>query len=239
MIEAMTWFEVNKKRLGIGAAVLLVVGFGVYVFQHMGHQNEVKASAALIALRAPVNAGTNQVPITAAQYMKVAQDFAGTDAAERAELLAAGALFSEGKYAESHAAFDKFLRDHPASEWAWEAAYGVASGLEAQGKQEEAVAAYQRVVTTYGGEPAAQQAKLALARIYEAKGKPEEALKIYEDLSKAAGGGMSMSSQQAMVGRERILKKNPQLAKPTTIAPAMTNAVNLPTASKPAGSTNK
>lgn len=226
MIEAMAWLEVNKKRLAVAAVVLLVAGFSIYVVRHMARQKEIDASAALIKLRVPMNAPTNQPPISSAEYLKVATTHAGTAAAERAQLLAAGTLFTEGKYAEAQTQFDAFLREHPASAWASEAAYGSAATLESLNKQDEALTAYQRVATTYSAQPVATQARMSIARIYEAKGNAAEALKIYEDLAKPSAGGMSMTSQQALMSRERILKKNPGLARPATNSPAMSASIS-------------
>jgi len=222
LFEAMTWFEVNKKRLALAAIALLFIAFGVYVMTHLSHQKEINASAALIELRTPVNAPTNQPPIPASEYTKIATEFAGTAAAERALILAAGASFTEQKYADAQAKFQSFLDQHAGSEWAPDASYGVAASLEAQGKQDEALKAYQRVYTSYPNEPVAAQARMSLARVNEAAGRPEEALKQYEELARPGPGGMTMAVQEAMIARERIVKKHPNLAaKPTNAATSM------------------
>src|SRR5688572_20772037 len=65
MIEAMAWLEVNKKRLAIGALLILLVGFGAYVFSYMSEQKEKTASAALIDLRPPISTNDPPIPATA------------------------------------------------------------------------------------------------------------------------------------------------------------------------------
>src|SRR4051812_44012983 len=102
-IEALTWLEVNKKRLAWGAAILLVVGFGVYVWSYMAESKEHEASDQLAALRMPLSAPTNQPPIPAGDFLKIAEKYPGTLAAPRAILLGATALFTEGKYSEAQA----------------------------------------------------------------------------------------------------------------------------------------
>jgi TolA-binding protein len=221
MIEALTWLEVNKKRLAVAAVALLVAGFAIYVWNYMSEQKEIAASSALLQLRPSGNSPTNQIPVPSADYLKVAQAHQGTAAGERARLLAAGALFTEGKYSDAHAQFDGFIRDYPASPWAGEAAFGVAASLEAQGKNDEALTAYQRVVTSYGNDAVANQSRMAMARIHEAKNQPEMALKIYEDISKQSGGMGSMGAQEAFMRRQELLKKHPNLVPPPTNAPAM------------------
>ncbi len=229
MIDFMTWLEVNKKRLAIGAGALIALGFGVYVWNYLDRQKESTASAALLELRPPINSGTNQPVISSAQYLQVAESHAGTAAAQRAIVLAAGALFSEGKYAEAQAQFERLLRDHPASVWAADATYGIAASLESQGKRDEALTAYQRVLTSYGSESVAVNARLALARIYEGKGQPDLALKQYEEVSRPTPMGMTMSQQEALMRREKLLKKHPNLSRPAaTNSAAMMGSTNGP-----------
>jgi TolA-binding protein len=225
MIEALAWLEVNKKRLAIGAIVVLVVGFGVYVYNYAGEQKEIKASAALIALKPAMTGSTNEPPVPASAYLKVAQEHAGTTAAERALLLAGGAYFTEGKYSEAQAQFDRLIKEQPSSKWAPDAAFGFAASLESQGKRDEALPAYQRVVTAYPSSSVVAEARLALARIYEAKNQPAEALKQYEELTRP--GAMSMRSQDAVMRRSQLLKAHPELEKPSTNSlPAMSPVVS-------------
>jgi predicted negative regulator of RcsB-dependent stress response len=224
MIEALAWLEVNKKRLAWGAVIAVVAGFGIYVWNYMAEQKEVNASAALIRLKTSVNSQTNQSPASASEFLKVAQDNPGTAAAERALLLGATASFTEGKYADAQTEFNKLIQEHPGSQWVSEAAYGVASSLEAQGKQDEAVTSYQRVITSYGNEPVANEARMALARIYEAKKQPDLALKQYDELTKPGSmSGMSRVTQDAMIRKDKLLKKYPNL-KPVVTNTAVMSA---------------
>jgi TolA-binding protein len=227
-IGFLAWFEDNKKGVLIGAVALLVVGFGIYIYNYTSEQKEAAASAALIALHPSVNGSTNEPPVPASAFLKIAEEHRGTAAAERAILLAAGANFTEGKYADAQTQFDRLLKENPSSKWAADAAYGVAASLESQGKRDEALTAYQRVVTAYPSSAVVGEARLALARVYEAKSQPAEALKQYDDLTR--GGMISMRAQDAMMRRSQLLKKHPELDKPATNAiPAMA-PINLPSA---------
>jgi TolA-binding protein len=253
MIAFLAWLEAddgrNRKRLIVGAVLLIVVAFAIYIFNYLGESKERTASAALIELRSPpvTAANTNEVPVPASSYLKVADQHSGTAAAERAILLAAGAYFTEGKYAEAQAQFDRLLKESPSSKWAADASYGVAASLESQGKRDEALAAYQRVATAYGTSSVAAEARMAMARIYEAKNQHAEALKQYEDVSR--GGMTSMRAQEAIMARNQLLKQHPELDKPATNsmpvvfpsgtnkpAAATTNAA--PMTNKPASATN-
>lgn len=236
MIEALAWFEVNKKRLAVALLAAVAIGFGIYIVNYTRDQKEKTASSALVALHPPIG-DTNQAPIPASAFLKVTEDYSGTAAAERALLLAAGAYFTEGKYTEAQNTFDRLIKEKPSSKWAPDATYGIAAATEAQGKRDEALTAYQRVVTTYANSAVANDARIAMARIYEAKNQPAEALKQYDELTR--GGITSMAAQDAMMRRSQLLKKHPELDKPATNAvPAMMPA-NFPSATnRPAITTN-
>lgn len=232
MIEALAWLEVNKKRLAVGAVVLLVVGFGVYLYNYFDEQKEVKASADLIALKPALTGSTNEAPVPASAYLKVAEQHPGTTAAERALILAAGAYFTEGKYGEAQAQFDRLLREHPSSKWAADASYGIAASLESQGKRDEALTAYQRVPTAYPNSSVVNEARLAMARIFEAKNQPAEALKQYDDITR--GGMMTMRSQDAMMRRSQLVKQHPELEKPATNSVPVVTPTSGPSSNAPA-----
>jgi len=226
--DFLAWLEVNKKRLAIAAAVLILIGFGIAIYRYFSEQKEVQASGELLALRPPLNAGTNIVPVPASAFVNVANQYRGTEAAERAVLLAAGALFTEGKYAEAQTEFNKFLTDYPESRWAGESAYGVAASLESLNKQDEALTAYQNVINRYGTQAVADQAKQALARIYEAKKQPELALKIYDELTR---GAAARNNPDLSMKRSQLLKQYPYLDRPATNAASV--STNSPVQMKP------
>ncbi|HEY6227766.1 MAG TPA: tetratricopeptide repeat protein [Verrucomicrobiae bacterium] len=251
MIAFQAWLEAdngkNKKRLGVAAILILVVAFGIYVYNYLAEQKEDKASAALIELRPPLSSAdaTNEPPVPASSFLKIVQEYPGTPAAERAMLLAAGAYFTDGKYSEAQAQFDRLIKEHPSSIWAADAAYGIAASLESQGKRDEALQSYNRIVTAYANSAVANEARMAMARIYEAKNQPADALKQYEEVSRSSMA--SMRGQEAMMARSQLLKKHPELDKPLTnaIAPmafppatSLTNKSAAPMTNKPASATN-
>jgi TolA-binding protein len=225
MIAFLAWLEAdngrNKKRLAVGAVALIVVAFGFYVYNYMGEQKELNASAALIELRPPpiTASNTNEIPVPASAYLKVAEQHAGTAAAERAILLAAGALFTEGKYSDAQAQFERLRKEHPGSKWAPDAAFGVAASLESQGKRDEALTAYKNVVNGYGSSSVAGEAHMALGRIYEAKNQPAEARNEYDSVARS--GMSSMRAQEAFMARNQLLKKHPELDSLTNSLPVV------------------
>jgi len=125
--DLLAWLEVNKKKVAVVAAVLVVIGFAIATVRYFKQQKEEAASGALLALKPMLTQQTNVPPPQASALLKVAQDYAGTSAAERARILAATSYFTEGRYADAEKEFSQFVKDHPESPWVVEAAYGVGS----------------------------------------------------------------------------------------------------------------
>jgi TolA-binding protein len=175
-------------------------------------QTEHAANEALLALRPAVSSSaSSEAAATAAEYLKIARDYSGTDAAEPALVLGAGALFAEGKYSEAQTEFENFVRERPESSLAAIAAYGVAASLEAQGKNDQALTAYRDIPVRYPRSALIDESKLALARIYETKSQPDLALKTYEEIARPGTSGSA--SSQAMQRKQQLLAAHPELAK--------------------------
>ena len=236
MLQFLTWVEVNKQRLLYGAVGALVLGLAVYVFNYTRQQRELDANAALFALDKLPEGREKAPPTPAADYLKVADQYSGTRAAERALLLGAGSLFSEKNYDEARAKFEQFLRDHTASPSASTAAYGIAACLDAKNDVDKAMEAYQRVIGGYATAPEATQAKLALAILHETKGQPDAALKIYDDILRPRQP--SVWNSEATMRRELLLAKHPALATPVVLPTFKPTAINAPPATNAAPQTN-
>ena len=216
------WFETNKKQVSWAITALVVVGLIAWFFMWRQSEKEVNASEALSHVSTPQLGSAGARPDTADAYLKVAASFPNSSAAARAQLLAAGSLFVEGKFPEAQSQFEKFMRDHRDSPFMSEAQMGVASALDAQGKTNEAVTAYKNIVDHHPNEYVGAQAKFALAALYEAQNKPELARPYFEEIARADPYG-SLGSESGM-RLEELKIKFPNLVTPAAIP---TNAAPL------------
>jgi predicted negative regulator of RcsB-dependent stress response len=239
--EALAWLEFNRKRVIVGAGVLLAAIIAVYVYDWHQGQKEAEANGALFALKGMTKPTAEEASASALDLLKVARDHPETTAAERALLLAAGALFDQGKYAEAQTQFEAFLSRYGRGSLAPIAALGVAASLDSQDKVDAAMSAYQRVANQYPAEPVAARARLNTAILHESRNQSEQALRLYQELSKpGAVGGVAMD---AAGRRQRLLQRHPELtptnapAKPTpsrvTLVPTPTNASGTGTLQAP------
>ena len=217
--KLFVWFEANKKQAAWGAGIAIVLGFVIFYYIWSQGAKEVKAGEALSqVLAANLFAGTGRMasPDT---YLKVVDEHQGTPAAAQALLLAGGALFTEGKYAEAQNQFQRFSREFPGNPFMSQALLGVAACLDAQGKVEEAERAYKDVMVRFPNANTTSQAKLGLARSYESQGKLNDARPLYEELTRSESFS-SFGNEAAF--RLEALKANQPVVAPE--APATSNA---------------
>ena len=216
LFKLWNWIEANRNRV-IGSAV--IAAFVILVVWFFVSQRAAKEVAAGQALTQVAFGGGKQL---ADAYAKVAAQYPGTVAGQRALLQSAVALFEAGKFSDAQLQFQNFLDAHPDNEFAGQALLGVAASQDAQGKTDLAVAAYQRVINNSSDPAAVSAAKFAQARIYESQGKFSDALNLYQDVARAAGGG-SLGSE-AMMRLIELRTKMPATA-PAAVTPAPVPAV--------------
>jgi TolA-binding protein len=218
------WIEANKNRFIFGAVIIVIAGFLIAFYLWRQDQRELAAGQALTeaVVSAPQNANASQL---ADSFSKIAADYPGTRAGERAAVQSAAVLFEAGKYTEALAQFQQFLKTHPNSVFSPQAALGVAASLDAQEKTDLASSAYQRVVSRFSDPNAVSAAKFALAQIGERQGKLAVAENLYEEVAHSNPNG-SLGSEAAMRAMELKTKLPPASA--TTIPPLSLNLNTKP-----------
>jgi TolA-binding protein len=222
------WFETYKRQLGLGITIAAVAALVIWFIVWRQDQKQVDAGTALsqvIASQVATPAGTR--PDLAAAYLKVAKDYPHSVPAARAVLMAAASLFTNEKYADAQALFERFTREYQASPLMGEALFGIATCLDAQGKTDQAATAYKDLITRRPNESFVPQAKFALARLYETQNKLEQARDMYQDIERAVP--FSMLGNEAGVRLEELIAKNPSLAPapPPTATSTLTNLAPL------------
>ncbi len=208
--------EANWIRIALGGGVIAVVAVLIYYYSCQREQREITAGTALtqFMMTAPRNVTDSQ---QADNFLKIAGDYQGTSAGQRAWLLGAAMLFTAGRYADAQTQFQKFLDAHPDSFFAGQAALGVATSLDAQpGKTDLAAGAYQRVIGISSDVTVASSAKFALAQIDERQGKLADAMNLYEDVMRS-NPNSSLGSEAGLRGMELKIKLLPA---PPSTAPA-------------------
>ena len=151
-IDVLAWFEKNKLNLAYAGAAALAVWLAAFTYKHVRTGREAEANAALAALNKPADKADKAgkaPPVLATDYLRVADRHAGTPAGERASLYAADRLFTEGKFPEAKARFEKYLAANPTSPAAATALMGVAASQEAAGETDKAIGTYGQVLSQH------------------------------------------------------------------------------------------
>jgi predicted negative regulator of RcsB-dependent stress response len=136
------WVRGNLKRVGIGAAVVVVVAGSVLGYMTSMKNKEAQASQALSQAWATVEAGN--MPLAANDLSRLVERYGGTSAADEGAILLNEIRLLNGETDVAVKALQEFVkkrrqRYHEASAYSL-----LGGGLENQGKLREAAAAYRR-----------------------------------------------------------------------------------------------
>ena len=216
IFNAMAWLEKNKKQVVFGLLGVGVIAVVVASSNASKQEKEEKAAQELSrAMLSPLLNRTSQAN-AAEGLLKVATASSGTQAGQQALLLAGGALYSSGKFAEAQATFERFGHEHSGSELAPQALYGVGAALAGQGKLDEAGKSYKEVVDRYPNSSVANQARYSLAGVLNTQGKLEQAVVLYDEVARADAG--SSLGNEAAQRADELRAKLPAVVAPAPIA---------------------
>ena len=152
-MKLWAWFEANKKQVKLGAIItaVLAVVIGLFVWQRA--EKERRAGEALSDVFVPLAmAAPNSRSSGVEGYQKVALAYPGHDAGAQAMLLAAASLFTDGKYKDALAEFDRFTREHPESSFMGQTLLGRAACFDALNQTNDAVTAYNTLINQHPSE---------------------------------------------------------------------------------------
>jgi outer membrane protein assembly factor BamD (BamD/ComL family) len=219
--DAWAWLLGNWKRVAVGAVAVGLAGGALAITSHQRGQRELAASDALLLLQLK-----GEGKAKASEFTEVADRFKGTVAAERALMLSATALFTEGRYAEAKSRFNDYLASHSGGQFRPAAMLGIAACEDGAKELDKAVAAYQQVISAYPNDPIAAQARMSLALVLEGRDL-KGAYKLYDEVSKMQGTAFS---NEARAKLEELVEKHPELKPPATSASQLPIGIAAPPA---------
>jgi predicted negative regulator of RcsB-dependent stress response len=224
-MDLWKWVDTHRKHVAFGA--ILVVLVAVWVGFYLWHESQKESSANQALSRVIHQTLNEEIQVQSLDALvKVASEHPNTSAAQRALLLAGANFFTEGKYADAKAQFERSLREFPNTPLSSQALFGVAVILESQGKTNEALTTYKEVIDRYPTDNVVPQSRLALGRLNEAQGKLTHARDFYLQIERTEAGTIGT---QATMRLKELFEKHPELipvySAPTPApTPAPTNA---------------
>jgi predicted negative regulator of RcsB-dependent stress response len=213
LLKFWPWFEANTRRILYAAVFVAIAVFVISFYSWRQSQKEIEAGK--VFTQALISSNGSQFTDAC---LKVAADYSGTRAGQRALLQAAASLFTSGKYADAQTQFQKFLDAYPDNSFTPQATLGVATSLDAQGKMDLAAPAYQKAASQTSDASVVLAAKFALAQMSERQGQISVAQKLYEEVARAFPNS-SMGSEAGLRATE-LKSKSPAIAPPFQAAPA-------------------
>jgi len=219
--DVWAWLLANRKRVLAGAVAVGLAGGALAIASHQRGQRELAAGDALLLLQLK-----GEGKAKASEFNDVAGRFKGTAAAERALVLGAAALFTEGRYSDAKSKFHDYLAAHPNGQFRPTAMLGIAACDDAANDPDKAASGYEQVISAYPNDPISAQARFALALLMESRDLPK-AHKLYDEVSKMQGTAFS---NEARAKLEELTEKHPELKPPATSASQLPLGIAAPNA---------
>jgi outer membrane protein assembly factor BamD (BamD/ComL family) len=222
------WFEKNRNTVIFTCAAVIILAAIFCFWYWKTSTREADAATALTKAK------------TIPEWEQVTSTYPGSKAAPLALILAADGYFSEGKYKEAQAAYEKFLQQYPNDELAASAQFGRASCLEAQARSQDeyarAGAAYEALLSNYKDTFHAGEAQIAIARCAEAQGDLQKAKQTLENVRASMAGSQwarEAATREAILSRKMAPAAPQQPNIPSLVLPGSTPAPTRPTPTPP------
>jgi tetratricopeptide (TPR) repeat protein len=216
--ETINWRLIVYPILAV--LVIGVCGLGYYYYKlNQREDNETNARALLVKATTPE------------EFLKVADQYPGTDQATIAIMSAASAFFDKHDYDGALSAYNKILADTSlGAQWYDSATLGTASVYEATGKVDQALAAYLEVAHQGDKSAYAPYAYNSAARVYDGRGDKEN-----ERLILGEAAALDPDSTFTKQAQYKLKELNTAAAPPMTVnVPATPAAAPAPISSAPA-----
>jgi outer membrane protein assembly factor BamD (BamD/ComL family) len=164
------FWVVHKQKILVGAILLIVLLLGSAIYIGLQAINTQKAQAAYAAAD------------SVETWQAVIREFPDSMAAGNSYLRIGAKLREEGKYPESDAAYETFVRHFTKHPLLVTGYMGLAANAELENHPEKALDNYRLVATQFSNSYMAPMALFQQARLTQAKGQLKEAQQLFESL---------------------------------------------------------
>ncbi len=187
-MKATTFYEENKKNIGVGLTIAVVLIIASVVYVNNRNANNDKATTDLGKIYQYFDGGQLQLAIDGIPQQNIVglksivEEYGNTPSGEMARFYLANAYFQLGKIDEALNEFEDFS---PSGEILTASRLaGIAACHEAKGQWKEAAANFEKASTKYAPDAGAAENLNNAARNYALAGEKEKALSLYKKLKK-------------------------------------------------------
>ncbi len=182
-----SWFKTNQRIVSVGLGGIALAVVGGFVWQKSAETKIQNAERAFFQAQS----ATSQNPGSAVQELdKVAIRYAGTSAGDRASLLLAQSLMTQGKTADALKKLEALSSSGGASRLGATLQTLMAAAYEGLNRPSDAAKAYLAAAATSVGDAKIQREADA-ARAYSSAGNTTEALRIWTELARNENGPLA------------------------------------------------
>jgi predicted negative regulator of RcsB-dependent stress response len=181
------WFKANQKLASIVLGGLAVAAIGVVIWQKSADTKVENAEKAFFAAQ---TASAQNPTLAGAELEKVASRYAGTSAGDRAALLAAQSMMTQGKTADALKKLEALASSGGTERLGATLQTLMAAAYENLNKPADAAKAYLAAAATSFGDAKVQRQADA-ARAYMAAGNTTESLRLWTELAKDEKGPLA------------------------------------------------
>ncbi len=182
-----TWFKTNQKVVSVAVGGVVVVVAGVFLWQKSAETKIQNAERAFFQAQTATAANPASA---AAELEKVATRYAGTSAGDRAALLSAQSLMTQGKTADALKKLQALSSAGGASRLGSTLHTLMAAAYEGLNKPADAAAAYLAAAAVSTGDAKVQRQADA-ARAFAAAGNKAEATRLWTELAQDERGPLA------------------------------------------------
>ena len=222
-------WALHRQKIVLGAALailVLVCGSAYFGFQYVQTQNAEKAYSGAQSIEA---------------WQGVIRQFPNSVAAGNAYLRIAAKLALDGKYPESDANYETFIRQFPKHPLAVSGYMGLAANAEQEKNPDKALEYYRKIGSQFGTSFQAPMALYHEARITAGKGQLKEAQTLYESIvqrfPESTAAGIASREAGSLADKLSDRQKPAPVTKPANSAsatPASSGAATPATSAAPA-----
>lgn len=175
--RSLAWAQTNRKLLMIVGGVLLALLVGVWFVTTARSRREDFANRSLTQARNLADAGN--LPEASAQFQKIIDSYAGTDAAQEAEIAINQYRLASGQNELAVVRLREYVASNPSPRYVAAANGLLGAALENVGRPAEAATAYQKASEVSSVDYLKAEYLLEAGRAYAAAGKQTESEAAY------------------------------------------------------------
>ena len=200
--QILQWAQKNQRTVGTAAAILVLIGGGVWFAMSAKARKEAFAGSALREAQIAVQAGN--VPLATSDLSRLVATYPGTAAAAEGAILLGQLRLTRGEADSAISELRRFAGSNPRPRFGAAAYNLLGAALEQKGRMAEAGEAYTQAAGTWPYDYLKAQALLDAGRAFRAAGDTARAVQSYQQIVRDYGKSPAAVEAHLRLGELRV-----------------------------------